>query len=91
MIKKIFAFFIFALLTNQSHAEENLMLLKLKDGDVIIELFEGVAPNHVKRFKKLSSEKKYGIYIPKSDDFVKPNNASSRSIETCYGSKKLEG
>ena len=35
------------------------MILKLKDGDVIIELFEDVAPKHVERIKKLSSEKKY--------------------------------
>ena len=35
------------------------MILKLKDGDVIIELFNDIAPNHVERFKKLSSEKKY--------------------------------
>ena len=35
------------------------MILKLKDGNVVIELFENIAPNHVKRFKKLSEEKKY--------------------------------
>ena len=35
------------------------MILKLKDGDVIIELFNDIAPNHVERFKKLSEEKKY--------------------------------
>ena len=35
------------------------MILKLKDGDVAIELFDDIAPNHVERFKKLSSEKKY--------------------------------
>ena len=35
------------------------MILKLKDGNVIIELFNDVAPNHVKRFKKLSEDKKY--------------------------------
>ena len=35
------------------------MILKLKYGDVIIELFPEVAPNHVKRIKKLASEKKY--------------------------------
>ena len=35
------------------------MIMKLKDGDVIIELFDNIAPNHVKRFKKLSEEKKY--------------------------------
>ena len=35
------------------------MIMKLKDGNVIIELFNDIAPNHVKRFKKLSEEKKY--------------------------------
>ena len=35
------------------------MILKLKDGDVEIELFDDVAPNHVKRFKQLANEKKY--------------------------------
>ena len=35
------------------------MIMKLKDGDVQIELFPEVAPNHVKRFKLLASEKKY--------------------------------
>ena len=35
------------------------MILKLKDGDVKIELFEDVAPNHVKRIKTLANEGKY--------------------------------
>ena len=35
------------------------MILKLKDGDVKIELFEDKAPNHVKRIKKLAEEGKY--------------------------------
>ncbi len=35
------------------------MVLKLKDGDVEIELFPDVAPEHVSRIKKLVSEKKY--------------------------------
>ena len=35
------------------------MILKLKDGDVKIELFEDVAPNHVKRIKQLAQEGKY--------------------------------
>ena len=61
MIKKIFFifFFIFYLLINQSAAENDIMILKLKDGDVRIELYNDVAPNHVARFKKLSLEKKY--------------------------------
>ncbi len=35
------------------------MILKLKDGDVKIELFSDVAPNHVERIKKLANE---GLY-----------------------------
>ena len=35
------------------------MILKLKDGEVLIELFNDIAPNHVERFKKLANEKKY--------------------------------
>ena len=35
------------------------MILKLKDGDVKIELFEDIAPNHVKRIKQLAQEGKY--------------------------------
>ena len=42
-----------------TYAEENIMILKLKDGNVVIELFNDVAPNHVERFKKLATEKKY--------------------------------
>ncbi len=35
------------------------MILKLKDGDVEIELFDDIAPKHVERIKKLASEGKY--------------------------------
>ena len=35
------------------------MILKLKDGDVKIELFEDVAPNHVKRIQELAKSSKY--------------------------------
>ena len=35
------------------------MILKLKDGDVKIELFEDVAPNHVKRIKELADSGQY--------------------------------
>jgi cyclophilin family peptidyl-prolyl cis-trans isomerase len=45
--------------TNQSISEENLMILKLKDGDIKIELFPDVAPNHVKRIKELADNGKY--------------------------------
>ncbi len=52
-------FIVYFLMINQSIAEENIMILKLKDGDVKIELFEDVAPNHVKRIKELANEGKY--------------------------------
>ena len=35
------------------------MILKLKDGDVHLELFEDVAPNHVERFTILAKERKF--------------------------------
>ena len=35
------------------------MILKLKDGDIKIELFDKVAPNHVKRIKQLAQDGKY--------------------------------
>ena len=35
------------------------MILKLKDGEVKIELFEDVAPNHVRRIKELADSGKY--------------------------------
>ena len=50
---------LFFIITNQTIAEENIMILKLKDGDVKIELFEDTAPNHVKRIKQLAQEGKY--------------------------------
>jgi cyclophilin family peptidyl-prolyl cis-trans isomerase len=50
---------LFFLITNQSIAQENIMILKLKDGNVKIELFLDVAPNHVKRIKELAEAGKY--------------------------------
>ena len=59
MIKKVIVIFIFILFVKPTLAKEDTMILKLKDGNVIIELFNDLAPNHVKRFKQLSKEKKY--------------------------------
>jgi cyclophilin family peptidyl-prolyl cis-trans isomerase len=44
---------------NNAYTEEKKMILKLKDGDVEIELFPKIAPNHVKRFETLANEGKY--------------------------------
>mgnify|MGYP001260377561 CR=1 FL=1 len=47
------------ILTNNLNAEENIMILKLKDGDVKIELYPDVAPNHVKRITELADNGNY--------------------------------
>ncbi len=54
-----YIFLIIFLFINQSIAQENIMILKLKDGNVKIELFEDVAPNHVQRIKELADSGKY--------------------------------
>ena len=59
MIKKIFIILFFFLIVNKVQAKETIMIMKLKDGDVVIELFSKIAPSHVKRFTKLVEEKKY--------------------------------
>ena len=60
MKKIIFIIFIILLITiNKSQTKETTMILKLKNGEVEIELFDKIAPNHVKRFKSLANEGKY--------------------------------
>ena len=59
-MKKIILFFIVLLLSiNNVNSKENSMILKLKDGEVEIELYPKIAPNHVKRFETLANEGKY--------------------------------
>ena len=47
------------LITTQTQSKENIMILKLKDGEVEIQLFPDVAPKHVERIKKLADDGKY--------------------------------
>ena len=49
----------FSLINLQSNANENIMILKLKYGEVQIELYSEKAPNHVKRFTELANQGKY--------------------------------
>ena len=79
----------FSILTNNTIAKENIMILKLKDGDVKIELFEDKAPNHVKRIKQLAKEGKYDgvVFHRVIDGFmaqtgdVKFGNSSSNDFD----------
>ena len=57
MFKKIFIILFFYFFTNLTLAKDSIMILKLKDGDVEIELYNDIAPKHVERIKKLASEK----------------------------------
>ena len=60
-MKKFSCLFVlfFSLLNSNLNAKEEIMILKLKYGDVIIELYPEKAPNHVKRFKELADSGKY--------------------------------
>ena len=86
MIKKIIVIFIFILFIKPTLAKEDTMILKLKDGNVIIELFSDKAPNHVKRFKQLSKEKKYDgvVFHRVIDGFM----AQTGDVE--YGNSNLD-
>ena len=89
MIKKIIVIFIFILFIKSIkpvQAKEDIMILKLKYGNVTIELFSDTAPNHVKRFKQLSSEKKYDgvVFHRVIDGFM----AQTGDVE--FGNSNLE-
>ena len=62
------------------------MILKLKDGKVVIELFDEIAPNHVQRFKQLSKEKKYDgvIFHRVIDGFM------AQTGDVKFGNSKLD-
>ena len=74
---------------NISIGEENIMILKLKDGDVKIKLFPDVAPNHVERIKKLADNGDYDnvVFHRVIDGFmaqtgdVKFGNSSSKDFD----------
>ena len=59
MRKIIIFIFFYVLFFNHVLAKDNMVIMNLKNGEVIIKLFDEIAPNHVKRFKQLVKEKKY--------------------------------
>ena len=82
-------FIISLIFFNNAYSKENIMILKLKDGDVKIELFEDVAPKHVERIKKLANEGLYDnvVFHRVIDGFmaqtgdVKFGNSSSKEFD----------
>ena len=90
-MKLIINILIFLIIINQNIAiaEEDMMILKLKDGDVKIELFSDVAPKHVERIKTLANEGKYDnvVFHRVIDGFmaqtgdVKFGNSSSEDFD----------
>ena len=79
----------FNIFINNVNAQENTMILKLKDGDVKIELFPDVAPKHVERIKKLADEGAYDnvVFHRVIDGFmaqtgdVKFGNSSNKNFD----------
>ncbi len=62
MFKKLFIFFtlfLFSFSNNIQSKQRSTMIMKLNSGEVKIELFDEVAPNHVKRVKALADAGKY--------------------------------
>ena len=62
MFKKlifVLTLFLFSFSSNIQSKERSTMIMKLKSGEVKIELFDDKAPNHVKRIKTLADSGKY--------------------------------
>jgi cyclophilin family peptidyl-prolyl cis-trans isomerase len=81
--------FISLIFLNNANSKENIMILKLKDGDVKIQLLPEVAPNHVERIKTLANDGLYDgvIFHRVIDGFmaqtgdVKFGNSSSKDFD----------
>ncbi len=82
--------FLFSLIFfNNAYSKDNIMILKLKTGDVKIELFADVAPKHAERIKKLANDGLYDnvVFHRVIDGFmaqtgdVKFGNSSSKNFD----------
>ena len=82
-------FIISLIFFNNAYSKENIMILKLKTGDVKIELFADVAPKHVERIKKIANDGQYDnvVFHRVIDGFmaqtgdVKFGNSSSKDFD----------
>ena len=81
--------FVSLMFSNNANSKENIMILKLKDGDVKIQLLPEVAPNHVERIKTLANDGLYDnvVFHRVIDGFmaqtgdVKFGNSSSKDFD----------
>ena len=88
-MNKIIFLILFLIFNFNLNAEENMMILKLKDGDVEIQLFPDVAPKHVERIQKLANDGLYDnvVFHRVIDGFmaqtgdVKFGNSSSKDFD----------
>ena len=81
-----FVFFIIILLNTNTMAAENKLILKLDHGNVEIELFPDVAPNHVNRILTLVKNKEYdGVVFHR---VIKGFMAQTGDVE--FGNSKKE-
>ena len=64
-MKKVIVFIslIFIIYNNILMADNQKMILELKDGKLEIELFQEVAPKHVERIINLASNKEYDLSL----------------------------
>ena len=58
-MNKIYYLIFILLFSTQSFSKEDIVILKLKYGEVSIKLFPEIAPNHVERFKTLADSGQY--------------------------------
>tara|TARA_Y100001970_G_scaffold290931_1_gene426297 strand:+ start:1917 stop:2477 length:561 start_codon:yes stop_codon:yes gene_type:complete len=74
------------ILISNINAKENIMILKLKDGEVKIELFIDHAPQHVNRIKKLADDGLYDgvVFHRVIEDFM------AQTGDVKFGNSKLE-
>ena len=99
-MKKFICLFVFCFqnLLNLQLVMADIMILKIKYGEVEIELFPEKAPNHVKRFKELADSKKYDgvVFHRVIDGFmaqtgdVKFGNTSNSNFNLSLNKRRID-